>query len=51
MGLIDAGEVDLWKVFKIVDKVCLQTLRCQEEKIDLALFNHRDDFLFVLTVY
>lgn len=50
MGLVDAGEVDLWEILKIVDEVSLQALRSQKQQIDLALFDHVDDLLFVLSV-
>lgn len=51
MCLIDAGEVSLWKVFKVVDEIRLKALWCKKEEIDLALLHHRDDLLFILSIY
>lgn len=50
MCLVDAGEVGLREIFKIVDEVRLETLWSQKQQIDLALFHHVDDFLFILSV-
>ena len=50
MCLVDAGEVGLRKVLEVVDEVGLEALWRQEEEVDLALLDHRDDFFLVLAV-
>ena len=50
VGLVDACEVGLRKVLEVVDEVGLEALWRQEEEVDLALLDHRDDFFLVLAV-
>ena len=50
MCLVDAGEVGLRKVLEVVDEVGLEALWREEEEVDLALLDHRDDFFLVLAV-